>query len=91
VTPPGRTCGHARAEAHHCVASVPRGVAVVEIDGPHHDTAHQRAKHQARDALPDAHSWEVLRFRDTDVRDRPGWVLAQTRLAFARARGLRAA
>jgi very-short-patch-repair endonuclease len=61
---------------------------VIEIDGPHHDTAHQRAKDHARDALLEAEGWIVVRFRDTDVRDRPGHVLAETRLAFARARAL---
>ncbi len=64
---------------------------VIEIDGPHHDTAHQKAKDQARDELLQRHGWRVLRFTDTDVRDRPGHVLAQTRLALAQARGRLAA
>jgi very-short-patch-repair endonuclease len=64
---------------------------VVEIDGPDHDTAYQRAKDQARDALLEQHGWRVVRVTDTDVRDRPGHVLAQTRLAFAKARGRLAA
>jgi very-short-patch-repair endonuclease len=60
---------------------------VVEIDGPHHDTAHQRAKDHARDDLLEALGWTVHRFRDTDLKDRPGYVLAETRLAIARRRG----
>jgi very-short-patch-repair endonuclease len=63
---------------------------VVEIDGPHHDTAHQRAKDRTRDALLEARGWTVLRFRATDVRDHPGHVLAETRLALARRRALAA-
>ncbi len=64
---------------------------VVEIDGPDHDTAHQRAKDHARDDLLRHHGWTVIRFRDTDVRDHPGHVLAETRLAMARCRGALAA
>jgi hypothetical protein len=63
---------------------------VVEIDGPDHDTAFQRAKDRARDELLEEHGWRVLRFRGTDLRDRPAWVLAQTRRAVVQAASIAA-
>lgn len=64
---------------------------VIEIDGPDHDTAYQRAKDHARDELLRSRGWDVVRFSVADLRERPSWVLAQTRLAIAQARGRLAA
>ena len=63
---------------------------VVEIDGPDHDTAFQRAKDRARDEVLVRHGWRVVRFRDTDIGARPAWVLTQTRRAIAKAASIAA-
>lgn len=60
----------------------PDGRHNVEIDGPHHETAHQRALDAARDAVLRGHGWTVDRVPVADLRADPARVLRTTAETF---------
>lgn len=71
-------------EGMECDFAWTDGRLVVELDGPHHDQAPQRASDRRRDALLQLAGWTVLRFGSDEIADAPARVAATVRAALSR-------
>jgi very-short-patch-repair endonuclease len=57
---------------------------LIEIDGSIHRLPHVQANDEAKEISAITHGFRVLRFQNSDVWDRPAWVVAQVREALSR-------